>query len=170
MSVIIDMTETVTIVTGGGRGVGRGITEAFLDAGGDVVICGRNEPESLPSAAGRSAAFVAADIREVDQIQSVIEFATKRFGRIDALVNNAGGAPEAEAATVSPRFSDKILALNLNAALHFSQAANAVMQNQDAGGSITHISSVSGMRSSPRNRSLWRGKGRADLSRPVSRR
>lgn len=149
MSVIIDMTETVTIVTGGGRGVGRGITEAFLDAGGDVVICGRNEPESLPSAAGRSAAFVAADIREVDQIQAVIEFATKRFGRIDALVNNAGGAPEAEAATVSPRFSDKILALNLNAALHFSQAANAVMQNQDAGGSITHISSVSGMRSSP---------------------
>jgi NAD(P)-dependent dehydrogenase (short-subunit alcohol dehydrogenase family) len=149
MSVIIDMAETVTIVTGGGRGVGRGITEAFLDAGGDVVICGRNEPESLPSAAGRSAAFVAADIREVDQIQAVIEFATKRFGRIDALVNNAGGAPEAEAATVSPRFSDKILALNLNAALHFSQAANAVMQNQDAGGSITHISSVSGMRSSP---------------------
>ena len=53
MSVSIQMDGRVVLVTGGGRGVGRGISEAFLEAGADVVICGRNEPESLPEADGR---------------------------------------------------------------------------------------------------------------------
>ena len=149
MSVSIDMTGCVAIVTGGGRGVGLGITQAFLEAGAEVVICGRNEPDALPSAAGRTAVFVAADVREVEQIQNAVKFTTDRFGRLDTLINNAGGSPAVDAATVSPRFSDKILALNLTAALHFSQAANAVMQTQDSGGSIINISSVSGMRPSP---------------------
>ena len=149
MSVSIDMTGYVAIVTGGGRGVGLGITQAFLEAGAEVVICGRNEPDALPSMAGRTAVFVAADVREVEQIQNAVKFTTDRFGRLDTLINNAGGSPAVDAATVSPRFSDKILALNLTAALHFSQAANAVMQTQDSGGSIINISSVSGMRPSP---------------------
>jgi NAD(P)-dependent dehydrogenase (short-subunit alcohol dehydrogenase family) len=65
------------------------------------------------------------------------------------LVNNAGGAPEADAATVSPRFSEAILRLNLIAPLNFSQAANAVMQEQADGGTIINISSVSALRPSP---------------------
>lgn len=149
MSVSIDMTGCVSIVTGGGRGVGLGITQAFLDAGAEVVICGRNEPDVLPRVAGRTAVFVAADVREVEQIQNAVKFTTDRFGRLDTLINNAGGSPAADAATVSPRFSEKILALNLTAALHFAQAANAVMQTQESGGSIINISSVSGMRPSP---------------------
>ena len=64
-------------------------------------------------------------------------------------MNNAGGAPEADAATASPRFSESIIRLNLLAALHFSQAANAVMQDQESGGAIVHVSSVSGIRPSP---------------------
>ena len=149
MSVSIDMTGRVALVTGGGRGVGKGVSEAFLEAGCDVVICGRNEPESLPEAGGKKAAFTAADVRLPESATSVVAFALERFGRLDALVNNAGGAPEALAATASPRFSESILKLNLHSALHFSQAANAVMQEQDEGGSIVQISSVSGMRPSP---------------------
>ncbi|MBW2397246.1 MAG: SDR family NAD(P)-dependent oxidoreductase, partial [Deltaproteobacteria bacterium] len=50
MAIEIDLRHKVAIVTGGGRGVGRGITQRFLDAGAEVIICGRNEPDVLPSA------------------------------------------------------------------------------------------------------------------------
>ena len=147
--IAIDLAGRVAIVTGGGRGVGRGISERLLEAGADVVICGRNEPESLPSAAGRAAAFVAADVRELEAIDRVIAFARERFGRLDVLVNNAGGSPAAPAATASPRFSEKIIQLNLIAPMHFAQKANAVMQTQPEGGAIVNIASVSGLRPSP---------------------
>ena len=149
MSVTIDMEGRVALVTGGGRGVGRGISEAFLEAGAEVVICGRNEPNELPSGRGREALFTAADVRELEQIESVVAFTLERFGRLDVLVNNAGGAPEAAAATASPRFHESILRLNLVAAIHFSQKANAVMQEQTEGGVIINISSISAIRPSP---------------------
>jgi len=86
----IDLSGRVAIVTGGGRGVGRGISERLLEAGADVVICGRKEPERLPEGGGRRAVFTAADVRELDQIEAVAAFTEQRFGRIDVLVNNAG--------------------------------------------------------------------------------
>jgi NAD(P)-dependent dehydrogenase (short-subunit alcohol dehydrogenase family) len=145
----LDFTGKVVIVTGGCRGVGKGITESFLAAGADVVICCRHEPETLPSAGPRQAVFVAADIRDYDEIDNVVRFTTDRFGRIDVLVNNAGGSPPADSATVSPKFSTSIINLNLIAPLVFSQRANAVMQQQDTGGVIVNIASVSGIRPSP---------------------
>jgi NAD(P)-dependent dehydrogenase (short-subunit alcohol dehydrogenase family) len=149
VSVEIDMAGRVAIVTGGGRGVGRGITRRFLEAGAEVVICGRTEPEEVPAAAGREAVFVTADVRDVEHVDRVASIATQRFGRIDVLVNNAGGAPAVDAATVSPRFHESIVRLNLLAPLHFAQRANAVMQSQDEGGVIINIASVSAMRPSP---------------------
>jgi NAD(P)-dependent dehydrogenase (short-subunit alcohol dehydrogenase family) len=145
----IDMFGKVVIVTGGGKGVGRGITSRFLAAGADVVICGRKEPEVLTSADGRTAAFVAADVRDIDQIDKVVAFTIERFGRLDILVNNAGGTPTADAATASPRFSESIIKLNLLAPLNFAQRANTVMQQQESGGVIINIGSVSANRPSP---------------------
>lgn len=144
-----DMTGKVAIVTGGGRGIGHGITTRLLEAGAEVVICGRRRPDLLPSAGGRTAVFVAADVRDTDQIDPVIAAARERFDRIDLLVNNAGGSPPADAASASPRFSEAILRLNLLAPLVFSQKANAVMQAQPEGGCIVNIASVSGVRPSP---------------------
>jgi NAD(P)-dependent dehydrogenase (short-subunit alcohol dehydrogenase family) len=66
-------------------------------------------------------------------------------------VNNAGGAPSTESATAKPRFTEKIVALNLLSVVYVSQAANAVMQRQDDGGSIVNITSVSAIRPSPRS-------------------
>jgi NAD(P)-dependent dehydrogenase (short-subunit alcohol dehydrogenase family) len=145
----LDMSGRTVVVTGGTRGVGRGISLRFLEAGAQVVMCSRREPDEPVEVADRRALFVAADIREIEQIDSVIEFVDDRCGRLDVLVNNAGGAPAADAATVSPRFSESIIRLNLIAALHFSQKANAVMQRQPEGGSIINIASVSGIRPSP---------------------
>jgi NAD(P)-dependent dehydrogenase (short-subunit alcohol dehydrogenase family) len=145
----LDLTGRVAIVTGGSRGVGRGIAERFLEAGAEVVVCGRSEPETLPGEGGERAIFVRADVRELDDIDRVIAAARERFGRLDVLVNNAGGSPPAEAATVSPRFSEAVLRLNLIAPLHFMQKANAVMQKQTSGGVIVNVASVSALRPSP---------------------
>jgi len=149
MSDPLDMTGKVVIVTGGSKGVGRGITRRFLERGAEVVICGRNEPETPIEDAGRKAHFVVCDVRDVEQIERVVAFADERFGRLDVLVNNAGGAPVADTATASPRFSESIIRLNLIAPLNFAQKANAVMQQQTEGGVIINIASVSGIRPSP---------------------
>lgn len=149
MSVVLDFSGQVVLVTGGSRGIGRGIAEAFLSAGSDVAICGRKEPEELPVGGGIAAAFFRTDVRDPEQVEALVDSVVERFGRLDVLINNAGGAPFAEAATASPRFSDSVIQLNLLAALHCSQQANRVMQKQDTGGSIVNIASVSGIRPSP---------------------
>ncbi len=145
----LDFSGKVVIVTGGGKGVGRGISERFLSCGAKVVICGRSEPEVLPSANGRSAQFLPCDVKDFDQIQQFVNQVAEQHGRIDVLVNNAGGAPFADAATASPRFSESIIRLNLLAPLNFGQCVNAVMQQQESGGSIINIASVSAVRPSP---------------------
>ncbi len=145
----LDFSGKAVIVTGGGKGVGKGITERFLEAGASVLICGRGEPDALPSAGGNTAQFVACDVRDYEQIEACVAAAVERFGRLDVLVNNAGGAPYAEAATASPRFSESIIRLNLIAPLNFSQVANRVMQEQPEGGCIINIASVSTIRPSP---------------------
>jgi NAD(P)-dependent dehydrogenase (short-subunit alcohol dehydrogenase family) len=143
------MRGKAVIVTGGGRGIGWAIASRFLEAGAEVVICARHEPAALPRGGGREALFVAADVREIDDVDRVVAFTGERLGRLDVLVNNAGGSPEAAAATASPRFSAAIIALNLTAPLNFSQRANAVMQAQAEGGAIVNVASVSGTRPSP---------------------
>ena len=145
----LDMTGRVVLVTGGGKGIGRGISERFLAAGADVVVCSRSEPETLPSAGGRTAVYTPADVRDADTAFAVADFIDERFGRLDVLINNAGGAPMTDAATVSPRFSKAIIELNLLGPLYFAQASHRLMHRQDDGGVIVNISSVSGVRPSP---------------------
>jgi NAD(P)-dependent dehydrogenase (short-subunit alcohol dehydrogenase family) len=133
------------LVTGGCRGIGLGIAMRFATAGASVVVCCRHEPETLPP----NVSFVAADVREPDQIDAAVHACVERHGRLDVLVNNAGGSPPAETATASPRFSAGVIALNLTAPIVCAQRANAVMQLQDTGGTILNIASVSGVRPSP---------------------
>lgn len=149
MSIEIDLAGRCAIVTGGGRGVGKGISERFLATGADVVICGRSRPEVLPESDGRRAVFLQCDVREVEQIDALVTQTEERFGRVDVLVNNAGGSPAADSATVSPRFNEAIVRLNLIAPMNFAQRVNQVMQRQDEGGVIINVASVSGIRPTP---------------------
>jgi NAD(P)-dependent dehydrogenase (short-subunit alcohol dehydrogenase family) len=139
----------VAIVTGGARGVGAGITRCFLDAGAEVALIGRTRPETLPASGGRASSFFAADVRDYDQLSAAFDAIVAQHGRIDVLVNNAGGAPAADAATASPRFAESIIRLNLLAPLNCAQLANRVMQTQQGGGTIINIASVSAIRPSP---------------------
>jgi NAD(P)-dependent dehydrogenase (short-subunit alcohol dehydrogenase family) len=149
--VSFDLSERSVIVTGGTRGIGRAIAEAFLRSGAGVVVAARAEPgpEGPPSVDGREAVFIEADVRKAEQAKQLVEEAVLRFGRLDVLVNNAGGSPAVAAAEASPRFVTSVVELNLLAPFFCSQAANRVMQAQSDGGSIVNIGSVSGTRPSP---------------------
>ncbi|WP_432005533.1 SDR family oxidoreductase [Streptomyces parvus] len=139
----MDFTGRAVLVTGGTRGLGAAIARAFLVSGADVMVCGRSTPAALPSAGGREAAFRAADLRDPEAAADVVAATAGRFGRLDVLVNNAGGSPDAEAATASPRFVERVVALNLLAPFYTAQAANLVMREQPGGGSVINIGSVS---------------------------
>lgn len=145
----LDLGGRVALVTGGARGVGRGISARLLEAGADVVVCGRHQPDAVPSHGDRSAAFVVADVCDPAAVGRLVSEVVERHGRLDIAVNNAGGSPPADSATASARFSTAIVTLNLLAPLFVAQRANAVMQDQDEGGLIVNIASVSGMRPSP---------------------
>lgn len=137
------------LITGGARGVGRGISLAFLKAGDEVLICGRNLPDEMPVHEGNAAQFLECDVRDPAQVDALFERIASQNDRLDVLVNNAGGAPFALAADVSPRFSESIIRLNLIAPLYLAQKANAMMQTQDRGGAILFIGSISALRPSP---------------------
>jgi NAD(P)-dependent dehydrogenase (short-subunit alcohol dehydrogenase family) len=139
-----DFSGRVVLVTGGAKGIGRVIVDQFAGAGATVVACGRNEPDDLPGAS-----FITCDVRDPEQVDTMVARIVDEHGQLDVAVNNAGGSPSAEAATASPRFSEAIIRLNLLAPLHVAQAANRVMQEQLDGGSIVNIASVSGIRPSP---------------------
>jgi len=129
----------VVLVTGGSRGIGRTIAERFAAAGATVVACSRRPPGS--PAAGVE--HVSGDVREPAVAASLVEDAVRRFGRLDVVVNNAGGGPSVPAAEASPNLVTSVVRLNLLAPFFVAQAANAVMQKQSGGGLIINIGSVS---------------------------
>jgi NAD(P)-dependent dehydrogenase (short-subunit alcohol dehydrogenase family) len=145
----LDYRGKVVLVTGGTKGIGAGIARGFLAAGAAVVVCGRSAPELLPEVDGARAEFLPADVRDVESLQALFAAVRKRHGRLDVLVNNAGGAPFALADKASPRFHEGIIRLNLIAPLNVAQQANALMQAQAGGGVIIFVGSVAASRPSP---------------------
>jgi NAD(P)-dependent dehydrogenase (short-subunit alcohol dehydrogenase family) len=145
VSLELDLSGRVALVTGGSQGIGAGIARVLVDAGATVVTCARSGVE----APAPGTTHVQCDVRDPEAVTAMVAGIVQEHGRLDVLVNNAGGAPYALAADASPRFLDKILALNLTAPLLVAQAANAVMQWQESGGAIVNISSVSALRPSP---------------------
>ena len=145
----MQLADKVVMVTGATRGVGLGISKAFLGAGARVIAGARTEPDSPTTVGENSANFYQLDVRDPDAINAFFAAVEHQYGALDVLVNNAGGSPFAEAASASPRFSERIIQLNLLAPLNMAQAANRMMQSREAGGVIINIASVSGQRPSP---------------------
>jgi NAD(P)-dependent dehydrogenase (short-subunit alcohol dehydrogenase family) len=133
----------VVLVTGGVRGVGAGISAVFAQQGATVVTCARRPVEGLPYD------FHSCDVRDDDAVKALVDAVVDTHGRLDVVVNNAGGSPYVPAAEASAKFSAKILQLNLLGPLSVSTHANAVMQSQEHGGTIVNVASVSGRRPTP---------------------
>ena len=141
--IVLGLKDRVVLVTGGVRGVGAGISSVFAAQGATVVTCARRPVEGSPYE------FHSCDVRDDGSVAALIEAIKTRHGRLDVVVNNAGGSPYVLAAESSAKFNTKIVELNLLGPLSVSIHANAAMQTQHQGGSIINIASVSGRRPTP---------------------
>ncbi|MGV9310841.1 SDR family oxidoreductase [Streptomyces sp. NPDC003691] len=153
----------VTVVTGGTRGVGAGIARAFLRAGSAVVVCARRPPETPVD----GALFLPLDLRDAAAVEEFFAGVVRRYGRLDTLVNNAGGTPYRPLAEGGAARHARVLDLNLTAPLTASLAAYGPLRA--AGGSVLMIGSVSGDRPSPGSAAYGAAKaGLASLARSMA--
>ncbi|OKK08431.1 short-chain dehydrogenase [Streptomyces sp. CB03234] len=143
----MELDGRVAVVTGGTRGVGAGIARAFLAAGAHVVVCARRPPPEPVEVVGHRAEFVSVDVREPAAVRGVFAAVADARGRLDVLVNNAGGTPYRPLAEGPAERHARVLELNLLAPLTASLAAYEHLRA--ARGSVVMVGSVSGTRPSP---------------------
>jgi len=138
--------DRVAIVTGGSKGIGRGIARGFAEAGADVVVASRNATELEATAkqlrrdTGRRVLAVPCDVNERAQLEAVVDAAWKEFGRIDVVVNNAGGTPPRQALRTSEKMFEAAFHFNVTSAFLLSRLAIPKML-EGGGGTILNISS-----------------------------
>ncbi|WP_327167931.1 SDR family oxidoreductase [Streptomyces subrutilus] len=143
----MELDGRVAVVTGGTRGVGAGIARSFLAAGARVVVCARRPPDAPVSRGGRTAEFSPVDLRDPAAVQDFFDAVGRRYGRLDCLVNNAGGTPYRPLDEGGAERHARVLELNLVAPLTASLAARPWLRQSR--GSVVMIGSVSGTRPSP---------------------
>ncbi len=137
----------IALVTGGGRGIGRGIVDRFLEEGAQVAVVQR---QSLDGALATSpdVGYVQADLSVPSTIPPAVERAVERFGGIDVLVNNAGIMFERDVSDIALDEWDLMIAVNLRAPLFLTQAALPHMRRR-GGGSVINIGSIEGLAANP---------------------
>jgi len=150
-----DLTGRVAVVTGGSRGLGRAMVQAFAEAGADVVIASRKQDAceaaaaEVASSTGRQAlggGFHAARWDDADRLADLVY---ERFGRCDVLVNNAGMSPlYGSLAEVSEELFDKVVGVNFKGPFRLSALVGERMAAGD-GGSLIHVSSIAAVQPSP---------------------
>lgn len=136
----------VAVITGGGQGIGRGIALGLAEAGATVVIGARTKADlddvvaSVEKAGGRALAVVT-DVLVEEERRRLIDSAVEQFGRLDVLVNNAGGTGPRPAMATSERFFDMAMKFNVTAPFLMSQLAAQAMVDTAGNGAIVNISS-----------------------------
>lgn len=143
----------VAAVTGGSRGIGRGIVEAFLAEGASVVLNGRSAEKGERALAelnaGERAHFMAGDVTREETVKGLVDGAVERYGRIDVLVNNAGGSSGfAPVAQMENEAWDHTILWNLSATFWGIKHAFAHMIPQESG-RIINVSSLEGKHGKP---------------------
>jgi 3-oxoacyl-[acyl-carrier protein] reductase len=136
------------IVTGGSKGIGKGIARVFASKGANVMIAARGQEAGEKAvdeirAAGGSAAFCAADVTSLDELNAVVAATEERFGGVDVLCANAGIFPQAKILDMSPDDWDFVLDTNLKGTFLAVKAALPPMQRRGRG-RIVVTSSITG--------------------------
>lgn len=140
------VTDQVAIVTGAGKGIGRGIAIGLAEAGADVVVAARttsdlDEVVARIEATGRRALAVKTDVMETSQLEHLVAETLGAFGKLDILVNNAGGTAPRPAMATSERFLHSALHFNAIAPFVLTTLAAQAMVDTAGGGSVVNISS-----------------------------
>lgn len=144
----------VTIVTGGGTGIGESIAKEFASRGAPVLIASRStehlEPvrDAIRKAGGKCEMHVV-DVRQAEQCDAMVEAAVKHFGRLDVLINNHGASITTPSMNLSPNGWRAVVGINLDGVFFCSKAAARQFIKQGGGGSIINISSTAGVHGSP---------------------
>jgi NAD(P)-dependent dehydrogenase (short-subunit alcohol dehydrogenase family) len=147
----MELENKITVVTGGGRGIGRAIALAFAKEGADLVLASRThealeETRAMVEELGRKALMVATDIRIEDSVRNLAEQALQNFGRVDILVNNSGIAgPTLPLWEINLAEWDDTFAVNVTGVYLCCRAFLPSMIEQRSG-SIIFISSMTGKR------------------------
>lgn len=147
----------VALVTGGGRGIGRGIVERFLDEGARVAVLQR-KPLEDDLARKPGIEFFSVDLQDIESLQGAVVDIAERFGRIDVLVNNAGMMFESSISEITPEKWDLMMSLNLKAPLFLTQAVLPHL-SKVGGGSIINIGSIEGIGANPQHTAYSASKG-----------
>jgi 7-alpha-hydroxysteroid dehydrogenase len=150
-AVILDnflVTDQVAIVTGAGKGIGRGVAIGLAEAGADVVLAARtrsdlDEVAALVEATGRRAHVVVADVMQTAELERLVAETLEEFGRLDILVNNAGGTGPRAAMATSERLFETAFRFNVTAPFLLTQIAARAMVDTTGQGSVVNISSRS---------------------------
>jgi citronellol/citronellal dehydrogenase len=125
----------VALVTGGGTGIGRATARELVRTGAQVVICGRREEPlaAVQEELGDACLAVPADVREPEEVESLVDRALAHFGRIDVLVNNAGGQFLAPAEDISLKGWRAVHRLNVDAVWNLTQtvATRSMIPNDE---------------------------------------
>ena len=137
------------VVTGGGRGIGRGITEQLLEAGASVLIAQRQALDADLQAHPR-VYFVEADLASAQAPKLIAQVAQELLGGVDVLVNNAGFMFEKSIEDMTEQDWDRMMAVNLRAPAFLCKALVPQMR-QRGGGSIINIGSIEGLGSNPQH-------------------
>ena len=146
------LSERVALVTGAAVGIGEAIALALARFGADVAICDR-DAENLAStahqieAAGRQTLCGVLDVRDADAVRSFLEQVAATFGRVDVLVNNAGGGFLAPFLDVKPKGEDALVRENFTSVTSFVREVVPLMP--ETGGSIINITSIEAHRAGP---------------------
>jgi len=138
----------VALVTGAGRGIGRAIAIELARQGYALCLAARTfeellETRRLSGLAPHQCLIVMVDLTEIDAPEHLFRAAIEHYGRVDVLINNAGGAPpRTPLSNLSPREIDSILALNLRAPVGLAHLAARHMSESGRGGAIINIASI----------------------------
>ena len=138
-----DFSGDVVLITGGGTGIGAGITTAFLDAGATVVITGRRREPLDRTLAGRGTA-ITADVSDGDGVRALVAEIVDRFGRLDVVVSNAAGYESGPLTELADDAWAALRATNIDGFFHLAKAT--LPHLAAAGGNLVAVSSVSGDR------------------------
>lgn len=154
MSLTISLTGQAAFVTGGGGGIGRAIALRLAEAGADIALF-EIVPERAEETAtrirelGRRALPIVGDVMDADALRAGIAAADAEFGRLDVLVNNAGGTAARPFLEQSERSWRRHIDINLVSMLAATHAAAPVMIREKRGGSILNIASIEAERAAP---------------------